>query len=102
MAQAALGRLNQASEAETVAFRVLEVARKPRSGARRRQFGIALDGEHARVESPARFSVEPTPLWLIVPMAIERSSEFEAAVATGEPGATAPDSGPALGGLAGA
>ena len=102
MLQAALGRLNQASEAEAVAFRVLEVARKPRSGSKRRQFGIALDGERARIESPARFSVEPRPLWLIVPMAIERSPEFEAATAIGDPGVTAPASGPALGGLAGA
>ncbi len=101
LVKAAIGRLDHAEEMEVTAFKSLEVQRAGKS-ARRKHFGVAIDGERFRIDAPAHFSVETRPLWLIMPMAAERTPEADAqaALTTAEAEAGAP--GPSLGGLAGA
>lgn len=66
MIQAALGRLGPSADFRVTAFRDLEVEKLRRIG-KRRKLGIAIDGERFRIDSPARISIEPRPLWLLVP-----------------------------------
>lgn len=64
---ALIGRLGRSADFEVTTFRELEVQRPLRPGGRRRPLGIAIDGEHFRVDPPIRFSIYSRPLWLIVP-----------------------------------
>lgn len=70
LVQAALGRLDKASEVRTLTFRQLEVAatQVPRG----RRVRVATDGELRWMQMPLRFKVSPKPLWLVKPPALER------------------------------
>lgn len=65
--RSALGRLGEATPVDTFAFREMEV--QPRMPGGRRGMRVALDGEMVRMAPPLRFSVSPTPLWVMAPRA---------------------------------
>jgi diacylglycerol kinase family enzyme len=64
----ALGRLGEAEQVESFAFRRLTV-----STTRPQRLKVAFDGELARVESPIHFEASPIPLWLMVPRPGDRA-----------------------------
>ncbi|RYF72527.1 MAG: diacylglycerol kinase [Comamonadaceae bacterium] len=68
--QASMGRLDKASEVQSLSFRELEVAAtRPRRGQR---VHVAADGELEWMQMPLRFRVSPKPLWLVKPASLER------------------------------
>lgn len=70
LAQAALGRLDRASEVQSLSFRELEVAAA--HAPRGQRVRVATDGELGWMKMPLRFRVSPKPLWLVKPAALER------------------------------
>ena len=68
--QAALGRLDKASEVKSLSFRDLEVAAA--HAPRGQRVRVAADGELQWMQMPLRFRVSPKPLWLVKPASLER------------------------------
>ncbi|WP_225785284.1 diacylglycerol kinase family protein [Xenophilus sp. Marseille-Q4582] len=70
LVQAGLGRLDRASEVQSLSFRELEVAaaQMPRG----HRVRVATDGELRWMRMPLRFRVSPKPLWLVKPASLER------------------------------
>lgn len=65
----ALGRLGEADQVVSFAFRELSV--QPLGGRRRRRYKVAMDGEVTHLAAPLLFRVSPEPLLMLVPAAAQ-------------------------------